>query len=151
MTATPDPGVFLEFYDDDVEIQEVSDTEFLEIYDGSFGMTVADEVLPFTRQGLLIPGAGTFRFPVKGGTFLIHTVSASLGTSGDAQIDVNKNGTTIYGTQSNRPTFTASNSAVVGVHSVTTVTDGDYFTIDIDSAANGAADLVVVIRLQRIA
>lgn len=153
------PGVFLEFYDDDVELQEVSDTEYLEIYDGSFGTptAVAGENLPFTHSGPLSVGIGTTGYPIKGGTFTILTVAARLSsapTGSSAIIDVNKNGTSIFGNQAARPTFAAgSHDSVVGTHSVSQVTDGDILTIDVDQVGSTSPGsyLTVVIRLQRIA
>lgn len=115
------------------------------------------ENCPFTRSGTLTAGAGTHRYPVKGGTFQIQTIAAMVGTAptgASVIVDVNKNGSTIYGTQSNRPTIAVStNSATVGAHTATTVTDGDYITIDIDQIGStvAGADLVVVVRMQRIA
>ncbi len=114
------------------------------------------ENIAFSKGGVLTTGVGTFRFPIKGGTFTIQTVAAMLGTGpGDGSIllDVNKNGTTIYGTQGNRPTFFIfQTSAQVLAHSVTTVTTGDYLTVDIDQVdtSGAAANLVVAVRLQRV-
>lgn len=111
---------------------------------------------PFSSAGVLTVKVGTNRFPIKGGTFQILNVAAMVGTAptGAAVIvDVNKNGTTIYTTQANRPTVAVStNSAVVGAHAVTTVTDGDYLTVDVDQIGSTVAgsDLTVVIRIQRI-
>jgi hypothetical protein len=116
------------------------------------------ENCPFSKGGVLSVATGTFRYPVKGGTFQIQTVAAMVGTvptgATTLKVDVNKNGTTIYGTQTNRPIWVASaNAATVGAHDATTVTDGDYVTIDIDAVGSTIAgsDLVVVIRMQRIA
>lgn len=112
----------------------------------------------FSKGGTLTVATGTFRFPIKGGDFEIISIAAMVGTAptGGTQlaVDVNKNGTTIYGTQANRPIWTASaNAATVGAHSVTTVTTGDYLTVDIDAVGStvAGADLVVSIRLQRTA
>lgn len=159
MSIMPEGGVFLEFYDDEIELVEVSDTEYLEIYDGSFGTptAVAGENLPFTHAGPLTVGIGTIGYPIKGGTFTILTVAARLSsppTGSSAIVDVNKNGTTIFGNQSYRPTFAAGDrDAVVGTHTVSQVTDGDVITIDIDQIGSGSPGsyLTIVIRLQRIA
>lgn len=115
------------------------------------------ENCPFSQQGTLSVKTGTSRYPVKGGTFQIQTIAAMVNTAptGAAVIvDVNKNGTTIYGTQANRPNINAgSTSASVGAHTATTVTDGDYLTVDIDQVGSTVtgSDLVVVVRMQRIA
>lgn len=115
------------------------------------------EVLPFSSAGALTVKTGTSRFPIKGGTFTIVSVAAMVGTAptgASVLVDVNKNGTTIFGTAANRPTIAAgSNSATVGTHSVTTVTTGDYLTVDVDQIGSTVAgsDLTVVIRLKRTA
>lgn len=115
------------------------------------------ENCPFSQQGTLTVKTGTSRYPVKGGTFQIISVAAMVNTAPTGAtviVDVNKNGTTIYGTQGNRPTVAISaTSATVGAHTATTVTDGDYLTVDIDQIGStvAGADLVVVIRMQRIA
>jgi hypothetical protein len=115
------------------------------------------ECAPFSLAGAVTTGAGVLRFPVKGGTFQIQTVAAMVGTAPTGAsliVDVNKNGTSIYGTQANRPTIAASaNAATVGAHTATTVTDGDYITVDVDQVGSTVAgsNLVVVIRMQRIA
>lgn len=123
------------------------------------GLTVdaSWETCPFSQTGTLTVRTGTSRFPIKGGTFTIQTVAAMVDTAptgASVIIDVNKNGSTIYGTQSNRPTIAASGtSATVGAHTATTVTDGDYITIDIDQIGSTIAgsNLTVVIRMQRTA
>lgn len=61
-------------------------------------------------------------------------------------VDVNKNGTTIYTTQGNRPTVAAStNGGVMTTPDVTTIADGDYITVDVDSvgATIAGADVTV--------
>jgi hypothetical protein len=114
------------------------------------------ENCPFSLVGVLTVRTGVSRYPVKGGTFQIQTVAAMVNTAptgASVIIDVNKNGSTIYGTQANRPTIAASaNAATVGAHTATTVTDGDYLTVDVDQIGSSVAgsDLVVVIRMQRI-
>lgn len=113
------------------------------------------EAVPFSQAGALTVKTGTTRFPIKGGTFTILSVAAMVGTAptGAAVIlDVKKNGTTIFGTSANRPTIAVStNAATVGAHSVTSVTDGDYLTVDIAQVGSTVAgsDLTLVIRLQR--
>lgn len=114
------------------------------------------EVLLFSHSGNLTVGTGVFRVSIHGGTFQIVSVDAMVNTAptgASAIFDVNKNGTTIYGTQSNRPTIAASGTdATVGSHSVTTVTTGDYITVDVDQIGStvAGANAVVSVRLQRI-
>ena len=109
----------------------------------------------FSAQGTLTTRTGSVRFPVVGGTYTIDSVRATVGTAPTGAsliVDVNKNGTTIYGTQSNRPTIAASSTAANGgTASVTTVTTGDYLTVDIDQIGStvAGADLTVIILLKR--
>lgn len=121
------------------------------------------ENAPFTQPGPLTVKANPgIRFPIQGGTFLIDSVMALVGTAPTGAaiiIDVNK-GTgsgapaTIYATQGNRPTIAAGAvSATVGSNGGATVTTGDYLTVDVDQVGStvAGADLVVHIRLKRTA
>lgn len=116
---------------------------------------VQTEAAAFSRSGALTVSTGTFRYPIKGGTYTIDSVAAMVGTAPTGAsliVDVKKNGTTIYGTAGNRPTVAAgANAATVGAHSVTTTTTGDYLTVDITQIGSTVAgsDLTVVIRLRR--
>jgi hypothetical protein len=70
------------------------------------------------------------------------------GTAGNTVVDVNKNGTTIFTTQTNRPALAyndADKKAVSGAPEVTGLVEGDIITIDIDQTATGAADLTVIL------
>jgi hypothetical protein len=114
------------------------------------------ENCPFSYPGTLTVKVGTGRYPVKGGTYTIISVAAMVNTAptgASVIIDVNKNGTTIFGTQGNRPTIAASaTSATVGSFSVSSLTDGDYISVDVDQIGStiAGADLTVVVRMKRI-
>lgn len=115
------------------------------------------EAAAFSKGGALTVASGTFRYPIKGGTFNIDSVAAMVGTAptGAALIvDVKKNGTTIFGTAGNRPTVAAgANAATVGAYSITSVTTGDYLSVDIVQIGSTVAgsDLTLVVRLRRTA
>jgi hypothetical protein len=122
---------------------------------------VADDVMvrefcvPFYASGAMTVRTGVSRIPMFGSGIILG-VRAQLNTAPTGgttfKVDVNKNGTTIYGTQANRPIWAASaNAATVGAHSVTTFADGDYFTIDIDAIGSTVAgsDLCVGLFLLR--
>ncbi len=67
-------------------------------------------------------------------------------------VDVNKNGTTIFTTQGNRPTIAISGtSGSAAVPDVTTISAGDKLTVDIDQIGSTVAgsDLGIVVRLQQ--
>jgi len=151
-------GVYIEFYDDEITLQEVSDTEYFEIFDEGFSLNVmAAENVVFSHNGLLEVLVGSAAYPIVGGTFTIIEVAAmvtDVPTGSAVKVDVNKNDVTIYGTQNNRPTIAiGARIAVVGANSVTSVTDGDYLSVDIDEIGSGSPGsfLTVVIRLQRVA
>lgn len=105
----------------------------------------------FEKTGALTVAAGTKRlvFPVA---VTILGVTAAVGTApvGAALIvDVNKNGTTIFSTQGNRPTVAdGANASLQKVPDVSAFAAGDYLTVDVDQVGSGTAgsDLVLTIR-----
>lgn len=115
------------------------------------------EVMTIALPGTAVVAAGTLRYPVGAGTWTITEVRVTAGTApvGSALIvDVHKNGTTIYGTQANRPTVPdGQNAATGGAASTASVTAGDYVTVDVDQVGSTSpgADLVVALRLTRTA
>lgn len=85
-----------------------------------------------------------------GATWTILSVRATVETQpsgGSVVVDVNKNGTTIFTNQAHRPTIlTATNtSGKVTNADVTSVADGDYITVDVDSTTSPAADLTLTL------
>lgn len=98
--------------------------------------------------------SGTHRLYLEG-SYLVESVRASVGTAptgSGVTVDVNKNGTTIYTTQSARPQIAAGASTATGNSpAVTTLTAGDYLTVDVDAIGStvAGADLTVAIRLRR--
>jgi hypothetical protein len=115
------------------------------------------ENCPFGQSGVLSNVVSSMGYPVKGGTFQIQTVAAKLGTNpttGSVVMNVKKNGTTIYSTGGNKPTVgsgATNGIATVGAHDATTVTDGDWISVDIEGTYTGSpANMVCVVRMQRI-
>jgi hypothetical protein len=110
-------------------------------------------LFPFSRAGVLTTGVGAFRiYNDTGATLTIKAVRTSVGTvpTGAAIIcDINKNGTTIFTTQGNRPSIAISGntSGKVTNMDVTSLADGDYLTVDIDQIGStiAGADLTVQI------
>ena len=76
-------------------------------------------------------------------SFLIYC--RDNGSSGSTIVDVNKNGTTIFSTSGNRPTFGNTDTAPVesARPDVYTFLKGDVFTFDIDAIATGADTLTL--------
>lgn len=117
-------------------------------------LTHAIEAYGFSIAGALTVRTGTHRLYLEG-NYTFETCRASVGTqpTGAAIIvDVNKNGTTIYSTQSARPQIAVStNSATGNSPAITTFASGDYITVDIDQIGSTVAgsDLTVMIRVRK--
>jgi hypothetical protein len=115
------------------------------------GSITGQFVLPCT--GELSAGADVSPLPIfAGGVLTITEVYAYVKTApvGESLIvDVNKNGTTIFTTQSNRPQISSGeNSDTSGSPDVTALVKNDKLTIDIDQVGSTTpgSDLVVLIR-----
>jgi hypothetical protein len=105
----------------------------------------------FSSAGAQTVKAGVSKVPMLGGGTIV-AVKGYLNTAPTGattfKVDINKNGTTIYGTQSNQPTWVASaNAATVLAHSVTTYAANDVLSVDIDAVGSTVAgsDLTVVV------
>ncbi|WP_431911713.1 hypothetical protein [Nonomuraea jabiensis] len=106
----------------------------------------------YSITGPLAVGVGTFKlYNDTGKQWTIQAVRATVGTApvgAAVTVDVNKNGTTIFGTQANRPTIASGQSTVKATGmTVTAVADGEYLTVDVDTigTTEKGADLVVQI------
>lgn len=113
------------------------------------------ETFTFSYTGTLADTVGTSRLYLDA-SYALESVRVGVDTApsgGTEIIDINRSGTTIYGTQSARPTIAAAaNTAVGGSATVTTFSAGDYLTVDIDAdgtATGRAANLTVTVRLRR--
>ncbi|MGL5910659.1 MAG: hypothetical protein ACRCZP_11700 [Phycicoccus sp.] len=108
----------------------------------------------FGADGPLTVRSGTARFyNDTSAPLLISHVRAQVLTTGPTGaaiiIDVNRNGTTIYGTQSNRPTIPAGSAAgtavVGGAPSITSLAPGEYLSVDIDQIGSTVAGTGLVV------
>jgi hypothetical protein len=108
------------------------------------------QVQVFTVPGTLSVGTGRAKFYIPG-PITLGNVRASVGTAptgADITIDVNKNGTTVFTTQTNRPKIFAGQTLVsTSTPNITEFTTGDYITVDIDTigSLNPGMDLTVQI------
>jgi len=108
------------------------------------------QVQVFTVPGTLSAGTGRAKFYIPG-AITLGNVRASVATApvgSDIIIDVNKNGESVFTTQSNRPKIYAGQ--VLVSHSTPDVTEfveGDYITVDVDAVGslNPGSDLTVQI------
>lgn len=103
----------------------------------------------FSRIGVLSVVTGVGRSLLINSAVIIGAVAAvNTAPTGAAIIcDVNKNGTTIFTTQGNRPTIAAGANATSAMPTpnVTALQPGDYLSVDIDQVGSNVAgsDLVV--------
>lgn len=110
--------------------------------------------IPFSVNGNLVLRTGTNRYyNDTGKTLTISSVRASVGTSPSGSsviVDVHKDGTTIFTTQSNRPTITpgGTTSLVTTIESAS-FPAGSFITVDIDQIGStvAGADLTVSVVL----
>lgn len=111
------------------------------------------KVLPYSYLGTLSVSTGTFRLYNDSGspwTIVGARATVAVAPVGAAVIiDVNKNGTTIFTNQANRPVIAdgATSSGKVSSMDVTTVSDGEYLTVDIDQVGVSTSGNDLVIQL----
>ena len=104
----------------------------------------------YNYPGTLVAGSGTQRLYFTQ-SITIYNLAISVGTAptgASVIVDVNKNGTTLFTTQANRPTIAVSTfNDLTAVPDETSVTAGQYLTIDIDQIGStiAGADLVVIV------
>ena len=103
-------------------------------------------------RATLTAAAGTMRWLVPFDLTIINfqIIVATVPTGADLILDVHQNGTTIFTTQANRPRVVASDADGIGAETVpdiTSLSEGDYLTFDIDqigsTVAGGYLDLVM--------
>lgn len=103
----------------------------------------------FSSIGTLSVRTGTARFVAWEACTILgaRAVCNTAPTGASVIVDINKNGTTIFSTQGNRPTIAAgtNDSGAIVAPNVTTLAVGDYLTVDIDQVGSTLAgsDLTV--------
>ncbi len=118
--------------------------------DGSWRAPNLGHIFTWFTSGNVAVGTGKHRiYNDTGVTLTIRAVRATVNTAptGAAiRVDVNRNGTTIFTTQGNRPNIAISSfTSKVTNMDVVTLADGEYLTVDIDQVGSSVvgADLVV--------
>lgn len=114
------------------------------------------ETFVLSRPGALTVAAGVLELPLSGSYTLIdYRVRWAVAPTGASGIvDINKNGTTLFTTQGNRPTITTGTKlATTTMPNVTTFVNGDYISLDVDQIGSTVAgsELVAVLRMRRTA
>ena len=119
-----------------------------------YGVPVALEI-PLVSWSIKTPTApttGKFRFRTRG-AWTITEVRAEVGTaasSGDTIVDVHDDATTIFSTQSNRPTIAQStNGASAAGIDAASIAANSILTMDVDSVGTGAGELTVTVWARR--
>lgn len=105
----------------------------------------------YTITGTLVVGTGSTRLYMATAGNVVNVI-AGVGTAptgASVIFDVNKNGTTIFTTQGNRPTIAASAfSDTSSTPDVTSFSAGDYFTIDVDQIGSTIAGSTATITIE---
>jgi hypothetical protein len=124
---------------------KTGDQLFLRTSAGTERLLEPGVLFAFSKAGTLSVGNGVHRiYNDTGATLTIKGVRASVGTAPTGAsiiVDINKGTTTpttIFTTQANRPTIAASaiTSGKVTNMNVTTIADGECFTVDIDQVGS---------------
>lgn len=108
----------------------------------------------FSNTGTLIVETGSHRlYNDSASAWTIVGVRASVGvapTGSSIVVDINVNGTTIFATQANRPTITASTftSGKITNMDITSVAAGSYLTIDIDQIGSIVAGAQLTVQVE---
>lgn len=132
--------------------------QYLEVYDGSVNIRSYTMSLPFTMIGPLVVKVGTGRHPIHDGVWRLRSVVMSVILAPGVQAikaDVNKNVTTVFTDQSQRPQIAVGSflSTVGAWDSVTFVGGVDTISVDVDqvgSGGNPGDTLVVSLLIERI-
>jgi len=108
---------------------------------------------PFSVGGELGATPGTFKLPILYPSRIIGVRAAVdiAPTGASILVDVNKNGTTIFTTQANRPAVAATTVvSPVAFPDIITADPGDYLTVDIDQVGSTTPGetLTVVVLLE---
>ena len=113
-------------------------------------LPVVKKEVYYSLPGVLVAGGGTIRIPFARAATLtnVAVVANTAPTGSSAIFDVNKNGTTIFTTQANRPTLAASSNADnTSTPDVTTMAANDYLTVDVDQIGSTVAGSDVTLRI----
>lgn len=104
----------------------------------------------FTIPGTLVTGTGISRLYFSRSATVVNVIAGvnTAPTGATVIFDLNKNGTTMFTSQGNRPTIAISGfTDTSSVPDVTSVTSGDYLTVDLDQIGStiAGADAVIIV------
>lgn len=114
------------------------------------------EPYPFSVTGVLSVQAGASRIYFEG-DYAVESVRAAVSgapAGSSLIVDVNKNGSTIFTTQADRPTIAAAAFTALGTGTglAATYALGDFMTVDIDQVGSTTpgTTLTVLVRMRRL-
>lgn len=118
--------------------------------------TSGPSILTFEQPGYLSTGTGIGRilFPLSVDILSVTTACYATPTGSSIIVDINKNGTTLFTTQGNRPTIAiGANASTPMIPAITRVGGGEYITCDIDQVGSTlpGSDLSVIVRYNEVA
>ena len=116
----------------------------------NFANSVIPTDIVFTIPSTLTVGSKAVRFYFESARTIANVVAnvSTAPTGASVIFDVNKNGSTIFSTQANRPTIASSGfSDLSSVPNTTSLTSGDYLTIDVDQVGSTIPGSDAVIRI----
>ena len=107
----------------------------------SSSATIADQMFTLQHKGNLSTGTKEIvRMPFAGKISAVTAAVTTAPTGSTAIIDLNKNGTTMYTTQGNRPTIAVSGTSVTATNpDVLTWAAGDRLSIEVDQKGSSTA------------
>ena len=118
---------------------------------GPAGAALAEIIFSIPTD--LTTGTGINRWYIDQASSVTNVLASVSVPSGGSSIifDVNKNGTTIFTTQANRPTIPAGGYyTFTNIANVTNLALGDYLSVDVDQIGSTASGSSAVIRIKVI-
>jgi parallel beta-helix repeat protein len=146
LTGTADRNV--------VQLNHITGAGGLSINDGGVNTIWGDiDSLIWTMSQTLTVKTGLLEIPFGVSAEIIE-IEARLSiqpTGSSVIVDVNKNGTTMYTTQGNRPTIATSTNTDTTTPDITAIADNDYLSVDVDQKDSNdvGQNLTVTIRFRR--
>ena len=108
----------------------------------SSSATIADQMFTLQHKGNLATGVKEIvRMPFAGKISAVTAAVTTAPAGSTAIFDLNKNGTTMYTTQANRPTIAAGSDSVTAPNlpDVLTWAAGDRLSVEVDQIGSGTA------------
>lgn len=105
-------------------------------------------VVPGSPSAAMAPATARVIMPVAGTIVAVKSTCRVAVSSGTYTFDLNKNGTTMYTTQANRPTRGAADGTGAKTHTlpdVTTFAAGDVLDVDVDAVGSGIQDFALFV------